>query len=128
MCLQFVHPIRQAPHASMQAVKFLIPFLKAGLQIQDPSYSCKIDPFRSELLDQLQPIDIRLGIHTCIAAGPLRGNEPFLLIGPQGLRMNACKLSRYAYHVKRAILIAFSGYHGLTASGVAAKNSSIAFF
>ena len=58
------------PHALAQVVQLLVPLVQPPLQIQDADYSGQVDAFAGAV-DQLQPIDVGLGVHARVALGAL---------------------------------------------------------
>ena len=74
----------------------------------------------------VKALDICLRIHTRISAGTLRGNQAFLLVNTQGLRMDSRKFCCNTDHVQRSVFVLH--YQALTLSVVAAWNASRASF
>ena len=61
-----------------------------------------------EPLDQLQPLDVGVGVQARVAGGALRVHEPLLLVDAQRLRMHADELGGDADHVARTVAV---GHH-----------------
>ena len=57
-----------------------------------------------ELLDQLQPLDVVVGVEPRVAGGALRVDEPLLLVDAKCLRVHADDVGRDADHVARAVV------------------------
>lgn len=123
--LKLMDAVSQATDTLVEVVDLLIALIEATLQVENSNDSGEVYALVGKLVNELEALDVSLGVHTSVSARALRGNQALLLVGAQGLGMNASQLSCNANHVQGSVSIAYS--HVLTSFVVAAKKSSMAF-
>lgn len=95
----------------MQGIQFGIPFIQTTLEVEDADYAGKIDPLIGQFVDQVQPVDVSLGIHAGIPAGTLGRDQALLLVCTKGLGMDARQFGCDADHIQGTVPVVH--YHGL---------------
>ena len=89
----------------MQVFHFFLALIQPALQIKDARDTGEVDALTRQLVDQVEPIDIGLGVHARVATGSPRRDQTFLLVGAQGLRVHARQFRGNADHVQRPVLV-----------------------
>ena len=89
----------------MQVFHFFLALIQPALQIKDARDAGEVDALARQLVDQVEPIDIGLGVHARGATSASRRDQTLLLIGTQDLRVHARQFRGNADHVQRPILV-----------------------
>ena len=89
----------------MQVFHFFLALIQPALQIKDARDAGEVDALARQLVDQIEPIDIGLGVHARVATSASRRDQTLLLVGTQGLRVHARQFRGNADHVQRPFLV-----------------------
>src|SRR5262249_2422208 len=88
------HPLEAASHPQQLV-----------LEVQDLLDAGEVEPdLGRQPLDQPQPLDVELRVEPRVAGGPLRPDEPLLLVDAQRLWVHADEIRGDADHVARAVV------------------------
>src|SRR5215207_479176 len=102
LSMNLLHLVAQL---ALQAIDARVRLLQLVLEAEHELDAREVETeVGRELLDQLEPLDVEVGVEACVAGGPLRIDEALLLVDAKRLRVHADDVGGDADHVARAVV------------------------
>src|SRR6266508_6408574 len=100
-----MHLVDGVAHLALEPIQAAVHAPQLVLEAQHLLDSCKIETeLARQLLNQPEPLDVGLGVKTCVPRGALRPDESLALVDAQGLRVHADEVGRNGDHVARTFV------------------------
>ena len=95
--------VLELAHAGAELLHLRLALLGALLHVQDAHHAGEVDALVGELVDELEPLDVRARVQARVAARALRVHQALGLVDAQGLGVHARELRRDGDHVQRLV-------------------------
>ena len=97
--------VLELAHAGAELLVLAVALLGTLFHIENAHHAGKVDTLVSQLVDELQALDIGTRIQARVAARALGVHQALGLVDAQSLRVHAGQLGRHADHVQRFVPI-----------------------